>query len=50
MNKYDQISPEKFLEKYGGLALYDEDAKNGYTIDNEDIKFSRKSQGIGFNY
>ena len=33
MNKSDQIFSAAFLEKYGGLALYDEYFEKRYTID-----------------
>ena len=46
MKKYDQIFSAKLLEKYGGLAIYDEDLKKRYKIDHEDIKFSRKKAAI----
>ena len=42
MKKSDQIFSAKFLEKYGGLAIYDEDLKKRYTIDHEDINFFKK--------
>ena len=34
-----QWSHTRFLEKYGGLSLYDEDLKKGYKIDNGGINF-----------
>ena len=35
----DQISHTMFLVKYGGLYLYEEGLKKGYTIGNEDTHF-----------
>ena len=49
-NTYDQRHSAKFLAKYGGLDLYGDNVKKIYTIDNEDIQFFRKSQGIGCTY
>ena len=46
MKKYDQISFVKCLTKHGGLDLYYEDTKNRFTIDYEDINFSRKKSDI----
>ena len=37
MKKYDQISRTFFLEKYGGLYLYDIDIERIYKVDDEDI-------------
>ena len=37
----DQRSCIHFLEKYGGLYIYDIDLKNRYVIYNEDIRFTK---------
>ena len=42
MKKSDQIFSAKLLEKYGGLAIYDDYLKKRYTIDHEDINFFKK--------
>ena len=42
MKKHDQRSRTLFLEKYGGLYLYDIDIERRYTFDDEDIQFVRK--------
>ena len=42
MKNSDQRSSTKILEKYGGMALYDEDMEKRYTIGHEDIYFFKK--------
>ena len=37
MNKNDQRTRTRFLEKYGGLSIYDIDFEKRYSIDDEDI-------------
>ena len=39
MKKNDQRTRTRFLEKYGGLSLYDLDFERIYTLDDEDIHF-----------
>ena len=39
MKKYDQRYRTRFLEKYGGLSLYDIDMEKRYSIDDKDIYF-----------
>ena len=42
MKKTDQRYRAWFLEKYGGLYVYDIDLNNKYTIDHGDILFLKK--------
>ena len=42
MKKSEQRYSAKFLEIYGGMALYYEDWKRIYTIDHEDIHLFKK--------
>ena len=39
MKKDDQRSCTCFLDKYGGLSLYDIDTKKRYSIDDKEINF-----------
>ena len=39
MKKYDQRSRTCFLDKYGGLSLYDIDTEKRYYIDDKEIHF-----------
>ena len=39
MKKNHQITCNRFLEKYGGLSLYDIDSQKRYSIDDEDNNF-----------
>ena len=43
MKKIYQISHTRFLEKYGGLSLYDIDIKKIYKIDHKKIRFVKKN-------
>ena len=38
MRKYDQRNCTRFLEKYGGLSLYDIDMERIYSIDDKEIQ------------
>ena len=42
MKKYDQIFSAELLEKYGGLAIYDEYMNKIVTIDHENSHFVNK--------
>ena len=42
MKKTDQISCTRFLERYGGLSLYDINLKKRYKIEHEKMKFVKK--------
>ena len=39
MNKYDQSSHTRFLDKYGGIYIYDIDTEKRYSIDDKEIHF-----------
>ena len=45
MKKYDQISRTCFLEKYGGISIYDIDMQKRYFIYDKEIHFVK---GYGY--
>ena len=39
MKKNDQINRTRYLDKYGGLSLYEIDTQKRYSIDDKEIHF-----------